>query len=101
MNKNKIKNKGITNNKSMNLSFTSLKTTYNEVRDLIGKKVIISNNYSKGNNKRNKWVEQNRNKIFTLENDSKFPNSKFIYSLKEDETRPKWLFTIKELIILE
>lgn len=57
-------------------------------------------NVTKGNLKRNEWIEENKAKVFTVEqgvllNGENANNT--IFQLKEDNSEIKWLFTAKEL----
>lgn len=53
----------------------------------------------KGNKLRAEFIDNNKDKIFTIKHDPKF-NMKQIYSLEEDENRPRWLFHESELIVV-
>lgn len=65
-------------------------------------KIIHVSDYPNMTKEYKLWVEQNKDKIFTVEQDSRFKSNQFkfsaIVSLKEDNTNPKWLFSIIDLI---
>lgn len=66
-----------------------------------GTKVIL--NYKRlvlHNPKRNQWCELHKDEVFTIEKVNKF-NTAHIYSLEEDETEPKWLFSQNDLLTVE
>lgn len=52
------------------------------------------------NPKRNKWMQAHRKEIFTVVYD-KWKDKPQIVALIEDESNPKWLFTLRELIPIE
>lgn len=55
--------------------------------------------YSIKTEKYRNWIEKNQDKIFTVEYDKdKSINPKYQVCLKEDVTKPKWLFWTGELI---
>ena len=45
------------------------------------------------------FIEENKDKIFTVLYDEKYRNNPWLVSLEEDTTEPKWLFTTSELIL--
>ena len=50
------------------------------------------------NEKYREWVEANKDKVFTCEQDLTLHNdSKRVVILKEDENNPKWLFHVTDL----
>lgn len=53
------------------------------------------------NPKRNQWCKEHRDKILTIEKAERFKETAFIYTLKEDETDPKWYFSHYDLMTLE
>ena len=66
-----------------------------------GTKVVL--NYNKlvfHNPKRNRWCEEHKDDVLTIEKDEKFNNA-YIYTLKEDTTDPKWLFSNNDLLTVE
>lgn len=63
-----------------------------------GTKVAINHNtFMNKNPKRNKWFEEHKNDIFTVQYDPRFGEQPIIYELIEDKTEPKWLFSFHEL----
>lgn len=44
-----------------------------------------------------KWVEDNRDKVFTCEKDPSLGDDSKRVVLKEDETEPKWIFHVSDL----
>ena len=71
--------------------------------NITGKKVRINiDNFSnkKLSKKFKRFLKNNSNKIFTaiLDVDNKYTS---MYILKEDRSKPKWLFFIENLIIVE
>ena len=67
----------------------------------IGSKVRIDlKNITRGNLKRNEWIEKNKERVFTVEQGVLLngkQTSTTIFQLKEDENEVKWLFTANEL----
>jgi hypothetical protein len=47
------------------------------------------------------WIDENQNRIFTVEYDSKYKNNPQLLCLKENVEPVKWLFWEGDLIILE
>ena len=47
------------------------------------------------------FVENNKDKIFTIEYDENHQDNPSVFCLKEDTTSPKWLFNINNLILVE
>lgn len=45
------------------------------------------------------FIEENKDKIFTVLYDEKYRNNPWLVSLEEDTTEPKWLFTTSDLIL--
>ena len=71
--------------------------------NITGKKVNINlENFAprKKSRKFAKFLEENADKVFTaiLDIDNKYAR---MYILLEDESNPKWLFFIEDLIIME
>ena len=74
------------------------------MENITGKKVKI--NYGKLFNERMnskryaKFLKENKDTVFTaiLDIDNKYTQ---MYILKEDESNPKWLFHVEDLIIVE
>ena len=68
-----------------------------------GDKVILDTKAAiKDNSKRNDWVNKHANgMILTADYDERYDNSDIIYKLKEDTTKPNWLFTRQELILVK
>ena len=57
-------------------------------------------NITRGNLKRNEWIEKNKERVFTVEQGVLLngkQTSTTIFQLKEDENEVKWLFTANEL----
>jgi len=66
-------------------------------------KIINQQGYDKRTEKYRSFIESNKDKIFTVEYDEKMkssPNCIFV-SLFEDNTQPKWLWYIDDLIKVE
>lgn len=57
---------------------------------ILEKKTELSENYIK-------WVEDNRDKVFTCEKDPSLVNDSKRVVLKEDTTEPKWIFHVSDL----
>lgn len=57
---------------------------------ILSKKEELSDSYIK-------WVEDNRDRIFTCEKDPTLNNDSKRVVLKEDENEPKWLFHVNDL----
>lgn len=53
-----------------------------------------------GNEKRNKFVDDNEGVVFTVIYDKRFTNNPSIVCLEEDTTDPRWLWTTKELLLI-
>lgn len=51
-----------------------------------------------GNRKRNKWILEHADDLFTIEYDPKWGENPTIYCLVEDESDPKWYFAHFELL---
>lgn len=63
-----------------------------------GQKVKINfQNATKHNPKRTQWMQKHKDEMFTVVYD-KWKEKPQIVALWEDESNPKWLFTLKELI---
>ena len=45
------------------------------------------------------FIEENKDKIFTVKYDEKYRNNPWLVSLEEDTTEPRWLFTTSDLIL--
>ena len=66
-----------------------------------GDKVILDVEVALRNNtKRNEWVKKHEEKILTADYDEKYNPSDIIYKLEEDTTKPNWLFSRQELILV-
>lgn len=64
-----------------------------------GTKVKINlNNIETGNPARNKWIEENDNKIFTVKYNPKWGENPIMVEFEEDDT---WLWCINELTVVE
>ena len=76
----------ITNNKHFDFlpEGTKVKLDYDEIHD--------RPNYSKRNERFIKFVEQNKDRVFTVEYDDKHKDKPYLVCLNEDTTKPKWLF---------
>lgn len=67
-----------------------------------GDKVVLDMEVALRNNtKRNEWIKKHENKILTADYDEKYAFSEVIYKLKEDTSKPNWLFTRQELILVK
>lgn len=51
--------------------------------------------------KRDWYNNQPPDMVYTLVHDSKFKKSKIIFALKEDKSKPKWLFTIGDFMLVK
>lgn len=47
------------------------------------------------------FINKNKDKIFTAKLDIKWDKNNYYYVLEEDETVPKWLFAVDDLIIVD
>lgn len=68
------------------------------------KKIIQNPDYDSMLTEYKEWVENNKNKTFTVQQDKLKANPhrfSAIVSLKEDITEPKWLFSVEDLIKME
>lgn len=64
-----------------------------------GSKVMLNiNNTEKGNPVRNKFVEENINKVFTVKYESRFGEKPIMVVFNEN---PYWIWCINELIVVE
>lgn len=61
------------------------------------KRIASEKDYLKRQKKYRKFLEENKNKVFTVEYDRNHPDGKMV-CLEEDATEPKWLFTSYDLI---
>lgn len=61
------------------------------------KRIASEKDYLKRQKKYRKFLEENKNKVFTVEYDRNHPDGKMV-CLEEDTTEPKWLFTSYDLI---
>ena len=68
-----------------------------------GDKIILDASAAiRDNPKRNEWVKKHANGlILTADYDEKYMFSETIYKVKEDTTKPNWLFTRQELILVK
>lgn len=57
---------------------------------ILSKKEELSDKYIK-------WIEKNRDKVFTCEKDPNLPDDSKRVVLKEDENNPKWIFHVNDL----
>lgn len=48
-----------------------------------------------------KFLEENKDNVFTAELSIKWSAKNYFYVLKEDPTVPKWLFPLDDLIVLD
>lgn len=97
---------------------SKIQTTQNKVDEFIGDdkeiflqvgdkvklnyiKITHHPDYKKLRESYKKFVKENKEKIFTLEEDKNHKNSIAIFSFKEDTTTPKWLFAEPDLILIE
>lgn len=48
-----------------------------------------------------KFIEENKDTVFTVEYDEKYREKPWLVCLKEDNTEPKWLFTTSDLILFK
>ncbi len=66
--------------------------------------IISDVNYNKNidsnKQKYHEFIELNKDRIFSVEYDPKFQDNPTLVCLKEDETDPKWLFWIGDLIVI-
>lgn len=69
-------------------------------KEFNNKKVILNEKQCfESNTKRNKWVAQNLDKVFTAK--IARSNLGWVYFLEEDPNDPKWLFFASDLILVE
>lgn len=61
------------------------------------KRIVSEKDYLKRQKKYRKFLEENKNKVFTVEYNRNHPDGKMV-CLEEDTTEPKWLFTSYDLI---
>ena len=61
------------------------------------KRITSEKDYFKRQKKYRKFLEENKDKVFTVEYDRNHPDGKLV-CLEEDTTEPKWLFTSYDLI---
>lgn len=47
------------------------------------------------------FIDRNKDKVFTAKLDIKWDKNNYYYVLEEDETVPKWLFAVDNLIIVD
>ena len=57
--------------------------------------------YKEMNPKYKQFIEDNVDKIFTVEYDERYKDSAIIVTLKEDETDPKWLWSVLDLKVVD
>ena len=57
--------------------------------------------YIKMNSKYKQFVEDNIDKIFTVEYDERYKDNAIIVALEEDETDPKWLWSVLDLKVVD
>lgn len=64
-----------------------------------GSKVKINlENVHQGNDKRNKWVDKNKDNVFTVKYPKRFKKNPTVVEFKEDKT---WLWSFDELTVVE
>lgn len=69
-------------------------------------KILFYKDYEKFSSSYKQWIKKNQDKVFTVEYDPyrKENNTKdvnLLVQLKEDETKPKWLFFVNDLIMVD
>lgn len=61
-----------------------------KAEQILSKKEELSEKYIK-------WIEDNKEKVFTCEKDPNLPDDSKRVVLKEDENDPKWIFHVNDL----
>ena len=75
----------------------NIRQTFDTITE--GAKVKINiENTEKGNPERNKWVEENKDKVFTVKYNPKYGDSPIMVEFEE---YPLWLWCVNELIVVE
>lgn len=105
------KNKSTIFNRLVNLSVTTLTAKFDKSRPRIGDKCKLNveritgrKEWGKLNPKYKQFVQDNKNTIFTVQQDKFKPHKDgfvSIVSLVEDTTEPKWLWCVDDLIKIE
>ena len=88
------------------LAHISGKLRMNFIRILPGDKVTLDYlgitsrvDYDKRRPEYRNFIEENKDRIFTVKYDEKYRNNPWLVSLEEDTTEPRWLFTTSDLIL--
>lgn len=61
------------------------------------KSILEQPDYANMNPKYKQWVEDNKDKVFTVEYDEKHGENSTLVCLREDESDPRWLFWVGNL----
>lgn len=88
------------------LRYKELSKTSDVLPEGINVKLDIDNikshpDYEKLTEKYRNWVEENKDKTFTVEYDYNKKSNPITVCLKEDESDPKWLFWVGDLKVVE
>lgn len=101
-----LKEKGYSK-KDIDLAITFKEHTQNSIVIPEGQTVklnyesITTNiNYPRLTDKYKRWIEDHKDDIFTVEYDEKYKTNPSLVCLVEDDTEPKWLQWVGDLIII-
>jgi len=72
---------------------TKVKLNYNEIKN--------QPDYPKLTEKFRNWIEDNKDKVYTVEYKKNKRGKPLFVTLKEDTSDPKWLFWVGDLIVVE
>lgn len=79
---------------------------FSDLEDISGSKVkLATDKILKDKDKLSKryleFIDKSKDKVFTVKLDIKWDKNNYYYVLEEDETVPKWLFAVDNLIIVD